>query len=459
MNVLHLAERRLILLVGDVTCGLVSLLGVTWFAGIWGNPDNLPVAVWCLTLVAIDATILRASDALDPRQASNPFSGGFGGGRAWLLSALAYLAVPYLSAPLLASRYVVLQFVLSGLLLRVAWRILHAVLMRQVRLTTRYVIAGCGPAASGIAEVIACDLGPDHVVLGCVDDTGPASTEPAGRAVLRHLGDFGTLESLIAERRFNTLILATAGQMPARLQRQVIEAYERGIRVVPMPALYESVTGRVLAEYARDFWATTLPHLDQDWAYRLASRAADIVAGITGLLVTVCLIPPVFVAMRLAGPGPLFYRQVRLGKNGAPFIIWKFRSMVPDAEAVGGAQWSHSGDMRVTGVGRWLRRIRIDEFPQFWNILRGEMALVGPRPERPELVEDLEEAIPFYRIRLAVRPGLTGWAQVKASYASSAADTVVKFQYDLYYLRNRSVYLDLLIVLKTVVVVLGLRGT
>ncbi|NBX47737.1 MAG: hypothetical protein EBT22_11245 [Chloroflexi bacterium] len=303
--------------------------------------------------------------------------------------------VPYLSAPLLASRYIVLQFVLAGLAIRIVWRILHAALVRQVRLVTRYVIAGSGPGATEIAKVIAHDLGPDHEVIGCVDDDA-ASTDD-GPVI--HLGDYAVLADLIASGTVNTLVLATAGAMPAPLQRQVIQAYERGMRVVPMPALYESVTGRVLVDHAREFWATTLPHLDQDWAYRLASRGADIVAAVIGLVGTLCLIPPVFVAMRL------------------------------------------------------------DEFPQFWNILRGDMALVGPRPERPELVDRLEEAVPFYRVRLAVRPGLTGWAQVKASYASSEADTLVKFQYDLYYLRHRSVYLDLLIVLKTVGVVLGFRGT
>lgn len=455
MNASHLGERRLLLLVGDLAGSIIALLAVTWFAEVWGSPDNTPVFVWCLTLAAIDITILRATDALDPRQAANPFSGGFDGGRAWVIASLIYLGVPYLSAPLLASRYIVLQFVLAGLAIRIVWRILHAALVRQARLVTRYVIAGSGPGATEIAMVIARDLGPDHEVIGYVDDDAASIDDGS----VSRLGDYAVLSDLIASGTVNTLVLATAGAMPARLQRQVIQAYERGMRVVPMPALYESVTGRVLVDHAREFWATTLPHLDQDWAYRLASRGADIVAAVIGLIGTLCLVPPVFVAMRLAGPGPLFYRQVRLGRNGVPFVIWKFRSMVPDAEASGGAQWSRPGDARVTGVGRWLRRTRLDEFPQFWNILRGDMALVGPRPERPELVDRLEEAVPFYRVRLAVRPGLTGWAQVKASYASSEADTLVKFQYDLYYLRHRSVYLDLLIVLKTVGVVLGFRGT
>lgn len=162
--------------------------------------------------------------------------------------------------------------------------------------------------------------------------------------------------------------------------------------------------------------------------------------------------------MRLSGPGPIFYTQRRLGLRGRPFTVWKFRTMVTNAEQNGQAQWAKPDDPRVTRVGRFLRRCHLDELPQLWNVLRGEMSLVGPRPERPEFVALLEQQIPLYRVRLLARPGLTGWAQVKQPHASTVADTVRKLEYDLYYLAHRSLYLDLLILLKTLSVALRLRG-
>ena len=459
MKRLHLSERRLLLLLGDIAGGVGALLAVTWFLGIGARPENLPVAVWCLTLAVIDGTIGQATAALDLRRAASPFGSAYHGGRAWLVAALTYLAVPYLSAPLLSSRYVVLQFVVAGLVVRIAWRLAYAAVARQPRLVTRYVIAGCGPGAVAIASAIATTLGDGHHVTGCVGEPGgEAGSNGAPNGGLAYLGGVDVLADLIADGQVETLVLADGGALSPALQRQVIAAYERGVRVVAMPTLYEDVTGRVLIDHAREFWTATLPELDQNWWYRLVSRTADLIAGIAGMVAAAVLAPVVYAAMRTSGPGPLLYRQVRLGQHGVPFALWKFRTMVPNAEADGGAQWARPGDARVTRAGRWLRRTRLDEFPQFWNILRGEMSLIGPRPERPELVARLEAAVPFYRVRLAVRPGLTGWAQVNAGYASSEADTLVKVQYDLFYLRHRSLYLDLMIALKTVGVVLRFRG-
>lgn len=456
MGRFHLAERRLLLLVGDLSFGVAALLLVTYVQGSWESSGNAPVPVWCAVLLVIDLIITRATDALDLRRASNPFSGAYDAGRAWVVASLLSLAVPYLSAPLLGSRYAVVQFLGVGLLLRISWRAIYATVASQPVQASRYLIVGRGPGVATIAQAITTDLGADHEVVGVVAE-GPAPTnidlsEPP------HLGDLDALATVVSGRGVTTIVLATGGEMSPTLQRLVIDAYEAGIRVIPMPTLYEDVTGRVLVDHAQEFWTATLPQLEQDWAYRLVTRVRDVVVGVIGLVITGLLLPVVVVALRLSGRGPILYRQTRLGKGGRPFTIWKFRSMVPDAEAIGGAQWSHRGDARVTRVGRVLRATRLDEFPQFWNILLGEMSLVGPRPERPEFIAALEASVPFYRIRLAVRPGLTGWAQVKAPYASSEADTLVKFQYDLYYLRHQSLYLDVLILVKTIGVVVGLRG-
>jgi lipopolysaccharide/colanic/teichoic acid biosynthesis glycosyltransferase len=183
-----------------------------------------------------------------------------------------------------------------------------------------------------------------------------------------------------------------------------------------------------------------------------------LIAGV-GLLVFGLILPILALIIKLDSPGPVFYRQPRSGRAGRPFQVLKLRSMRMDAERDGQARWALPNDKRVTRVGRFLRSSRLDEAPQLLNVLKGEMSFIGPRPERPEFIAQLQQEIPFYRTRLVVRPGLTGWAQVNYRYASSVEDALVKLQYDLYYVKHQSVYLDLVILLKTIGVVLTMRGT
>jgi exopolysaccharide biosynthesis polyprenyl glycosylphosphotransferase len=193
--------------------------------------------------------------------------------------------------------------------------------------------------------------------------------------------------------------------------------------------------------------------------FMLLKRLADIFVSTLGLTFLLALLPFVALAIYLESPGPIFYFQERVGRAGQTFQLVKLRSMVPQAEQDGQPRWAGKNDERVTRVGRFLRRTRLDELPQFVNVLRGEMSLIGPRPERPGFVAELQKRIPFYRSRLAVRPGLTGWAQINYHYGSSVDDALVKLQYDLYYIKHKSLYLDLLILLKTIGVVLSFQGT
>jgi lipopolysaccharide/colanic/teichoic acid biosynthesis glycosyltransferase len=187
-------------------------------------------------------------------------------------------------------------------------------------------------------------------------------------------------------------------------------------------------------------------------------RLVDLAVAVVGMAILAVIAPLVAVANALWSPGPLFYRQVRVGLGGRAFPLFKFRSMAPDAESECGAVWADEGDPRVTPVGRLLRRAHLDELPQVWNILKGEMSLIGPRPERPEFVAILMAQVPFYQARHAVRPGITGWAQVRYRYGSSVDDARVKLEYDLYYIKHQSMYLEMSIVAKTAAAVLRLRG-
>jgi lipopolysaccharide/colanic/teichoic acid biosynthesis glycosyltransferase len=227
-----------------------------------------------------------------------------------------------------------------------------------------------------------------------------------------------------------------------------------------MSSLYERMTGKVPVEHAGTNLHVVLPLSDAPmqrvfWA---AKRLFDLLTSVLGLLVLGLALSWIALANAIWSPGPLLYWQTRVGKGGRTFTLVKLRTMVPNAEQDSGAVWSTEEDERVTAVGRFLRRSRLDELPQCWNILRGEMSLIGPRPERPEIVAHLVRQVPFYQARHAVRPGITGWAQVRYHYGSSVNDALVKLQYDLYYIKHQSVYLELSILVKTAAVILGLRG-
>jgi exopolysaccharide biosynthesis polyprenyl glycosylphosphotransferase len=227
-----------------------------------------------------------------------------------------------------------------------------------------------------------------------------------------------------------------------------------------MPLLYERLTGKIAVEHAGSQWHVALPLQSRPTrtAEAVLKRMLDLVGGLVLVGLLLVLLPFIALAIRLDTPGPILYRQQRVGWRGRVFTALKFRSMVHDAEPDGEAQWATKDDPRVTRVGRWLRRTRLDELPQAWNVLRGEMSLVGPRPERPEFVEQLQRVIPFYRARLAIKPGLTGWAQINYGYGNSVEASLAKLQYDLYYLKHQSFWFDLLILARTVYVVLLMKG-
>jgi lipopolysaccharide/colanic/teichoic acid biosynthesis glycosyltransferase len=202
-----------------------------------------------------------------------------------------------------------------------------------------------------------------------------------------------------------------------------------------------------------------LRHLTQERFYPGLKRLFDLIGALVGGLAVLALCPLIWLANRFTSPGDLFYWQERVGLHGRPFRMVKFRSMRMNAETETGAVWAQENDQRVTPVGHILRKSRLDEAPQVWNVLRGEMSLIGPRPERPEFVAGLAEQIPDFQARHAVKPGITGWAQVNYRYAASTDDTLIKLQYDLHYVKHRSMYLDLLILAKTILVMASFKGT
>jgi exopolysaccharide biosynthesis polyprenyl glycosylphosphotransferase len=268
------------------------------------------------------------------------------------------------------------------------------------------------------------------------------------------------LTTLVKQHRIAEIILAVSHDLSDELFRAIMDAKELGVQITPMPVLYEQITGRVPVQHIGESWYVALP-LNQTATGNLASavkRAFDLVAASIGLIGFGALLPFIVLAIRLDSPGAVFYSQTRVGQGGKLFRVRKLRTMIANAEANGQAQWAVKNDPRITRVGKFLRRTHIDELPQLWNILRGEMSLVGPRPERPEFVAQLEKQIPFYRLRHAVKPGIAGWAVIKAGYVDSIDDARLRVEYDLYYIKHQSIWLDLWILTHTVGQVLMFRG-
>ena len=273
------------------------------------------------------------------------------------------------------------------------------------------------------------------------------------------LGPTDRLIDIASQRGITTAILAMTNDINSKLAEILKDCVGLGIQIVPMPDLYEQVSGRVPLDYVREKWdvTMTLQHSGARPFNRLIKRISDLVLASLGILCLAPVFPLLALAIYLDCPGPILYTQMRVGKGGRLFKVYKFRSMAPDAEGQK-AVWAQRNDPRVTRVGSFLRKTHIDEFPQFINILKGEMSAVGPRAERPEFVEELEREIPFYRLRYVVKPGMAGWGLVRQGYGASIEDARVKLEYDLYYIKNQSLWLDIMILLKTIVDTLTMRG-
>lgn len=265
----------------------------------------------------------------------------------------------------------------------------------------------------------------------------------------------------VMDKGLHEIIVTRSSKFSSKkLYNDLLQAFNNGYLVKEYAEVYEDLTNRVYVSFKDNEFYKQFPFSKYNnkplyiWVHRLF----DIVFGfIGGLFLTLFIIPFVFIGNLLANKGPMFYTQERVGKNGESFKIYKLRSMVIDAEKQG-AVWAQKNDTRITRFGKFLRKSRLDEFPQFINIIKGEMSIIGPRPERPVFVEELAKEIPFYPTRHIIKPGLTGWAQVNTSYGSTVKDSLLKLQYDLYYIKYRNVFLDFKIVIKTLSTIIFFRG-
>ena len=321
--------------------------------------------------------------------------------------------------------------------------------LRKVAPAVRLLLVGEISDASTLFQDLRRGRGGGYEVIGVV---GEADSRGERDPQAPWLGQPAQLGSVIAEY-LPDLVVLTGRDEPAGTFSQLLDAAQAGFRVVQLTEFYEYAFGRVPIEDLPHDWFMSVLHLYQRRYSRAVKRVLDLAGASVLLLLTLPLFPLLALFVQQTD-GPVILRQIRLGEHGKLFTIYKFRTMCADAEAAGTAVWAAAQDPRLTRTGGVMRRLRLDELPQLWNVFRGDMSLVGPRPERPEFVSALSQHLPYWTRRHLIKPGLTGWAQVRQGYAASADETATKLSYDFWYLRHRSLTVDLAILLRTVLVVL-----
>ena len=467
---LPVSERRVLLMAGDLMASVVSVIAAL---ALWAQHAHyhfdmqfvLSQAGWLVVLPALWLLVAMVNDYYDLRVAAHVSASLR---RLTLIVAevmVVYVTVFFLTTPGHLPRRFIAFYAIISLALIGIWRAARIFLIGWTGFRRRAIIVGGGVEAEAMWRTLKNEAAGDYEVLGIIasEDVAAAGSGPASHvAGAPRLGSGADLQRIVVEQNVTELVMAYSGEMPGDMFTGLLACYELGVQVTPMARLYEQVTGRIPIEHiSEQLWTLVLPEEARSLSiklYGIWKRLTDMLLAVLGLALFAPLLPLLALIIVVESRGPVFYTQTRLGKAGAPFTIFKLRTMRANAEAISGAQWTKKGDPRVTRFGRFLRKTRLDEAPQLLNVLRGEMSIIGPRPERPEFVTPLAAEMPFYRARLAVKPGLTGWAQVRYQYGASREEAMRKLQYDLYYIRHMSPLLDVVIALKTLGVMLMFRG-
>jgi len=337
----------------------------------------------------------------------------------------------------------ILTFALFG------WRLGYGWLVQLPILVERVYVLGTGERAQRVVQGLRQD---PEIGVEVASWTGRLEGAVTRESVAAHLME------VVKKQKVHRVIVAMPDRRGTIPMRELLELRMQGVKIEEAASWLEKISGKIEVENLYPSWLVFGEGFRRSTTFIVVRRLVSIMISLMGLMLAAPLFPLIMLAIRLDSEGPIFYSQTRVGKAGHVFKVVKFRTMRQDAEAANGPQWADNNDPRVTRVGKFLRSLRLDEIPQLWCVLKGDMAFVGPRPERPEFIERLSKEIPYYGVRHMVRPGLTGWAQVKYKYGSTIKDAREKLQYDLYYIKNASIGLDLLIMFLTVKIVLLRRG-
>lgn len=454
----EVSERKVLLRIFDV----VSVLLALYLVGIIFNFHYFNISTtnfyWTIVLAIYLNFIGSVFEMYNLQVASNQFQVIKSIILTSSITVLAYLLTPVFTPFLPTNRIQILIFFVAIFLALFIWRMLYVRFFASNRFSKKVILI-CDKEQLKELVFGLESADPHYRVLGFVNsDSGNINTPE--NIKIKNI-EINNLEQFVKKNSISEVVVASqkTDGITVNLYNQLINLLENGYIIREYTQVYENLTQRIPVQYvSRDFYRYfPFSRSNQNHFYLIMVRFFEIVLSVVGLLIGTILLPLIVIGNVLGNRGKLFYTQERVGKNGKVFNILKFRTMVKNAEKEG-AVFATTNDSRVTKFGRILRKSRMDEFPQFINILKGDMAVIGPRPERPIFVKEIADVMPFYETRHVIKPGLTGWAQVNYSYGETIDDSLIKLQYDLYYIKHRSLFLDVNIIFKTLSTVLLYRG-
>ena len=379
--------------------------------------------------------------------------------KAATISFLLMSGIFYLAPDLVIGRGLLAISLVAFVVYQVTWHSIFSLGVGHPAFSERIIIIGTGPLAVTTGELVEMSRGHfNHQLLGYASssiENGPVSV-PKDKII----GEASDLMNLSRQLKATRIIVSISEEEGISALREVLlNCKLHGMEILDTPAMYEQVTGKLMLENINIMWLIYANGFRRTALISAIKRMTDIILSIIGLILTIPLSPLIALLVKIDSPGPIFYSQVRVGYAGQCFVLYKFRTMAPDAESGTGAICAQEDDPRLRPIGKFLRKCRLDEIPQLYNVLKGDMSFVGPRPERPEFVDMLKTSIPFYQKRHFVKPGITGWAQINYPYGASVEDAYEKLRFDLYYIKHMSPLQDALIVLQTFkVIMLGKGG-
>lgn len=450
--------RNLIFVLGEGVLIYVAVLVSAWLCV--GAPQEIfvsnEVLGKALLITVVFQLCLHLNDLYDIRVTDSYIDLGLRLTRAIGIASI-ILGLTYFSLPMLLigqGTFFLSLFFLVFLV--VSWRYAYNWMLKRKMLTERVFILGSGKLSRTILDEI--DSRPDsgYQITGIIS-MNPVSTDQFPETIPHFILN-GDLWQLVESHQVKKIVVAMDDRRGKLPLEELLHCKTNGIPVLEGQSFYEKLAGRILAENINPSSFIFSDGFRKSRLTRFLKRYAGFILAAIGLLMTLPLTIIIAIAIKLDSRGAVFYKQVRCGERDRAFELWKFRTMVANAEALSGPTWAQENDSRVTRVGRILRKYRLDEIPQMWNVLKGDMSFVGPRPERPEFVQELKNIIPYYSERHTVKPGITGWAQVSYRYGSSVQDALEKLKYDLFYIKNMSLILDLVVIFRTVKIVLHRSG-
>ncbi|REE24475.1 exopolysaccharide biosynthesis polyprenyl glycosylphosphotransferase [Winogradskyella pacifica] len=454
----EVSERKILLRVVDLLMVFFGVYALSYhfdFEYIVFSKENSVALILLGVYVTLFGTIFELYDLQKASQLDTTFKNiVITASTVLLFYLLTPVLAPYLPVERLQIVYLYLVLIISILL----WRIVYINLIESPRFYKRVLLVGEISNIDGLVKALNTS-DPNYKIVGFINSEA-SSLESVKYNGLPEFEAKDFLETIKKEKISEILVASfNTEAIMAEVYHDLISLLERGFKIRDYTQVYEELLHKVPIQFVgKDFYKYfPFSRSNENKLYIFVQRAFDVVFAIIGLLIGVSLLPIILLGNVIGNKGPLFYTQERVGKNSMPFNILKLRSMVVDAEQ-DGAKWAQKNDSRITKFGMFLRRSRMDEIPQFYNVLKGEMSIIGPRPERPFFVSELSRIIPFYETRHIIKPGLTGWAQVKTRYGASVDDSLTKLQYDLFYIKHRSIFLDFNIFIKTLSTILYYRG-